>query len=121
MLLGKLPRHFDLGLGDVPCEQARNAKSGLMDVHHDGDRVGTRQIENGFEDPDDEFLRGVIVVVNQHPPHARRVSFVFGAGARDYALEELRLSHNLILRSFHWLASAIASRLSALSKAGAES
>ena len=45
------------------CIDARKAHSGSMDAHHDRKCLTARLVEDGFQNPDDELLRGPVVVV----------------------------------------------------------
>ena len=70
-----------------------DADAGLVHVHHDGKRVRVRQVEDRFEHPDDEFLRGEVVIVQQHLPQARVVDTLFDLGIGLDPVADLGIGH----------------------------
>ena len=69
---------IDLGLGHVTRVDACNPQSRLVYAHHHGNSLCLRLVENRLENPDDEFLGGVIVIVQQDPPHDRPLHLLDG-------------------------------------------
>jgi hypothetical protein len=69
VLLRQLPRRFHLRFSHVVRVDAGQSHPGLVDVHHDRERLAARLMEDRLENPDDEVLRRVVVVVKQHAPH----------------------------------------------------
>lgn len=68
MLLGKLLGGLDLGLRDIAREQAGHTDTLLVNVHHDRERVGVRQVKDRLEHPDHKLLGGEVVVMEQYFP-----------------------------------------------------
>ena len=87
MLFGQLLGRLHLGLGDVMGIDAGDAQAGPVDAHHDGKRLAVRLVKDRLEHPDHEVLRGVVVVVQQHPPHPRALQLLLAArlGQRRFA------------------------------------
>ena len=86
-----------LGFRDVAREKSRHANARLVDVHHDGERLGVRLVKHGFEHPDDEFLGRVVVVVQQHLPQPRVFDSLVGVGFSLDAVANFRLRHPPII------------------------
>ena len=57
---------------------AGDAESRQVHAHHDGKRLAVRLLEDGLEHPHHELLRGVVVVVQQHPPQPRALHPLVG-------------------------------------------
>ena len=74
-----------------------DADAGLVDVHHDGKRFRVRQVEDRLEHPDDEFLRGVVVVVQQHLPQARVLDALVDLGIGLDPFADLGIGHGSII------------------------
>src|ERR1041385_1004360 len=67
--LGQVHRLGDLGLRDLERIDASDSDPVIVDVAHDGDRVGLVLVEHGLEHPDHELARRVVVVVEQDLVH----------------------------------------------------
>ena len=71
MLPGEIHDLGHLGLGNLVCEDAANADTAAMDVHHDTGGFLTTLGEKPFEDVYDELHRRVVVVQHQYLVHRR--------------------------------------------------
>src|SRR5215210_4869066 len=90
VLLGQLPCRLQLGVGDVMGIDAGQSHAGSMDAHHDLEGFAVRLVEDRLEHPDDELLRGVVVVVQEHAPHAGPLDLLVALRLRQRGFMRVR-------------------------------
>ena len=77
------PSNF--GFRDFACKHAGDSDTIVVDVQHDPDHVLLPEEEHRLQDMNDEFSRGVVIIVQKNPKQPRTLEFFIRFDLRDRA------------------------------------
>src|SRR6266850_1073318 len=73
VLFGQLLGRLYLRFGYIVRIDAGQPHPRLVHAHHDRKRLAARLVKDRFENPDDEVLGRIVVIVQENAPHAGRL------------------------------------------------